>query len=103
MAFLGNANGPRESKVVDELGHEYFGITPAALYSDVEDYAYGEARGHVVPVHVDHDGRPYVLFSRPSGPDRFYLVGQFKLAGTIATYSPEEQDRWNEAQRRGGQ
>lgn len=27
MAFLGNLDGPRESIIVSNLGHEYFGIT----------------------------------------------------------------------------
>jgi hypothetical protein len=103
VAFLGNANGPRESEVVDELGHEYFGITPQALEDDISDYAHSERRGHVVPVHVDEEGRPFVLFTRPNGPNRFYLVGRFKLVGAIATRTPEEQRRWDEAQKRGGQ
>jgi len=36
VACLGNLNGPKESVIVQTLGHEYFGITPAQLPADVE-------------------------------------------------------------------
>ena len=32
MAYPGNLKGPRESELIQKLGHEYFGITPGRPY-----------------------------------------------------------------------
>lgn len=33
MAYIGILKGPKESQLVDLVGHNYFGITPAHLIS----------------------------------------------------------------------
>lgn len=63
MAYPGNLKGPRESELIQKLGHEYFGITP---------------------------GRPYTLFSRPNlRPQRFYFLEH----GLVLRRRHRNQDR----------
>lgn len=62
MAYLGNRKGPRESEIVQRLGNEYFGITPAQLASDIDMFEDSERRNEVQPVCLDEQGRPYVVF-----------------------------------------
>lgn len=87
MAYIGNKDGPRESVIVEHLGHEYFGITPAQLAEEVACYRDEEMRGEVGPVQRDEDGRHYLLFSGPGGKQKkFYLEEHgYVLTGTIET------------------
>lgn len=96
MAYLGNLRGPRESEIVEKLGHDYFGITPAQLAYDIEMWQESERRSEVQPVHVDENGQPYVVLSRPKGAaNRFYLEehGYF-LSGMITTATSKEEEYW---------
>lgn len=97
MAYLGNKNGPRESDILNRLGPNYFGCSPAGLEEDISYHVYAESRGEVVPVHIDEEGRPYIEFSSSdkSKPQRFYLEENgYILRGDIKTFSEEENDRW---------
>lgn len=62
MGFISNQNGPRKSEIVLKLGCEYFGITPEELSDEINSYIEEENRGKVDPVHVDENGKPYILF-----------------------------------------
>lgn len=62
MAFLGNLHGPRKSEIVEKLGPEYFGIDWKRIENDIEWYKDSERRGEIVPVHVDKEGKPYIVF-----------------------------------------
>lgn len=101
MAYLGNEKGPRESEILNRLSSDFFGITPAQLESDIEWNEDAERRGEVQPVHVDEDGRPFIVYSRPKGKDvRFYLEDHgFKLEGKIKTFSEDETNRWENRDR----
>jgi hypothetical protein len=87
VAYLGNLNGPKESEIVQKLGHEYFGITPAQLAADVELWEESERDLTVVPVYLDEPGRPYILFSRKNfHTERYYLhENGWRLEGDIET------------------
>jgi len=100
MAFLGNLNGPRESEIVDRLGHEYFGISPLELTLDVEHFEHAEGRNEVQPVHVDELGRPYIMFSRRGhGSERCCPEDHgYALPGEVLTYTREEALRWSDRQ-----
>lgn len=96
MACLGNSKGPRESEIVDRLGYNYFGISPAQLEYDIEMWQESERLNEVRPVHVDENGKPYILLSKAnSDPARFYLeeYGYF-LEGGIKTFTKEEEELW---------
>lgn len=96
MAFVGNINGPRESEIVEKLGPEYFGITWQKLENEIQWYKDTEQRKEVVPVHIDDEGEPCIIFSSPDKKgQRFYLkrVG-YQLIGQIKTFTEEEQKRW---------
>ena len=74
MAFLGCSTGPRESEVVERLGHNYFGITTAELHEDIQMYEDSERRGEIQPVYLDQIGSPYLILSRRSARSvRFYF------------------------------
>ena len=96
MAYLGNINGPRESLILVKLGYHYFGITPEQLSSDIEWHEYAERRGEIQPVHVDEEGKPYIIFSRPNNQtSRYYLEeNSWVLEGDIKTIMPEELECW---------
>ena len=96
MAYLGNKKGPKESRIIERLGRSFFGITPAQLASDIEMFEDSERRGEVQPVHVDENGRPYIVFSRPDNQtSRFYLEEHnWMLEGDILTHSKEEAELW---------
>lgn len=93
MAYLGNLKGPRESEIVQTLGHEYFGITPAELDSDIRMFEDSERRNEIQPVYLDTEGRPYILLSRPRvRPERFFLHEHgWLLEGDIVTRIEETQ------------
>lgn len=96
MAFLGNLQGPRESEIVEKLGLEYFGIDWERIENDIEWYS--ERRGEVVPVHVDEEGKTYIIFSSPDKKgQRFYLKeAGYQLTGPIKTFTEDEQKRWKD-------
>jgi hypothetical protein len=97
MAFVGNEAGPRQSEIIRKLGREYFGCSAEALAEDILDHASSEARGEVVPVHVDDSGQPYLFFWSPTPGvlQRFYLeAGGYALYGDVQTYSEEEKTFW---------
>jgi hypothetical protein len=74
MAFLGSTNGPRESEIVQRLGHTYFGISPSELEDDISAYEDSERRNEVQPVFLDPLGLAYVKFAHAGlQPQRFYL------------------------------
>src|SRR3989344_7732670 len=102
MAGLGRYGGPRQSIIIERLGHEYFGITAGALYDDYVAECYGECRGVVVPVHVDEVGYVYVIFSKPSGgSQRYYLADDEAalLGDTFETYILQECRMWQSARK----
>ena len=75
MAYLGNRNGPRESEILNKLGHIYLGCSPGELDADISDMEYSESRGVVAPVHVDVAGRPYIEFTSPEpGRTRTFVL-----------------------------
>ena len=94
MAYLGNLKGPRESVILDELGPQYFGVSPAQLEEDIDYHHFAESRSEVVPIHVDENGRAYIKFSTPNGPIQFYLENKYSLEGDIETFTKEEKLRW---------
>jgi hypothetical protein len=73
---------------------QYFGISPEDLENEISYFRYGESRGDVAPIHVDETGRPYIVFSTPNGPGRFYLEGKYQLRGELLTYTEEETLYW---------
>ncbi len=87
MACLGNLNGPKESVIVQTLGHEYFDITPTQLAADVELWEESERELRVAPVYLDDLGRPHIVFSRRNfRPERYYLhEDAWRLGGDIET------------------
>ena len=87
MACLGNLNGPKESVIVQTLGHEYFDITPTQLAADVELWEESERELRVVPVYLDELGRPHIVFSRRNfRTERYYLhENGWRLGGDIET------------------
>jgi hypothetical protein len=98
MAYLGNLNGPRESEIFNRLGHLYFGCSAAALETEISDSEFGEAHSVIVPVHVDHGGKPYIELSRPDRhvPERYYLDDAgYLLSGDIETYTKQEKEAWS--------
>lgn len=97
MAYLGNRDGPRESDILDRMGFSFFGCSPVGLEEDISCHRFAEARGEVVPVHVDQAGRAYVLFSSPvAGKTTKYVLEEhgYNLRGNIATFSEEEFAHW---------
>lgn len=88
MAYIGNRQGPKESAIVQRLGHEYFGISPLQLEEDLRRYRQQEAQDLVVPVRQDKMGRYYLLFSAPeTGTQRFYLEAHgYPLEGQPRIY-----------------
>src|SRR5512140_1077527 len=99
MAFLAHRFGPRESELLGRLGHVLFGCSPAELEEDISSHEYAEARGEVVPVHVDRAGRPYVEFSfrAPPSPRPFYLLDHGDdLPAHIVTFTKDESRCWRE-------
>ena len=97
MAFIGNTNGPRESQVLQSLGSQYFGCSPAGLENDISHAEFSEQRGEVVPVHVDQSGLAYLEFSspQPGRPQRYYLAEYgFELQGDVQTFTDEERMNW---------
>ncbi|MEK6323996.1 MAG: hypothetical protein AABN33_20330 [Acidobacteriota bacterium] len=79
------------------MGFSYFGCTPAGLEEDISYHRFAEARGEVVPVHVDQTGRAYVEFSSPEqGKTTKYVLEEhgYNLRGNIATFSEEERAHW---------
>jgi hypothetical protein len=96
MAYLGNIDGPRESLIIEKLGYNYFGITPQQLESDIEWHKDSERRGEVQTVHVNEEGKPYIIFSRPNNQtSRYYLEdNDWVLVGDIVTKTDEELEFW---------
>jgi hypothetical protein len=97
MAYLGNRDGPRESDILDRMGFSFFGCSPIGLEEDISYHRFAEARGEVVPVHVDQTGRAYVVFSSPQpGKTTRYVLEEhgYSLMGNIATFSEEESAHW---------
>jgi hypothetical protein len=100
MAFLAHRSGPRESELLDRLGHGLFGCAPAKLEEDISSHRYAESRGEVVPVHIDAEDKPYIEFSfrQPPSSRPFYLLDHgFALPLDIATFTEEESRRWSKA------
>lgn len=86
MSYLGNKNGPRESEMIERLGPDYFGITLEALENEILHSRVAESREEVVPVRIDENGQPFVLFSSPDKKgQRFYLLREgYVLQGMVA-------------------
>ncbi|MCK4295913.1 MAG: hypothetical protein KAW56_11225 [Candidatus Marinimicrobia bacterium] len=91
MSFVGNINGPKKSKIVAMLGHEYFGITLDELNIEIQIYENEESQGEVDPVYVDRSGKFFLLFNAPWGKtQRFYLKDHsYKLSGKVFSISEE--------------
>lgn len=102
MAFLGSLNGPRESDIFSELGYEYFGCTREQLENEIEHCRYAESREEVVAVHIDDEGTPYIIVTRPSGPTRLHLTGKWSLSGDVLTFTVEEKTCWEDTRFRKG-
>ncbi len=97
MSYLGNADGPRESEILEKLGPIYFGCSPADLESDISFHNFAESKGEIVPVHVDEKGRPYIIFSSPDpGTTQIFVLEKhgYKLEGEIKTFSENESSLW---------
>jgi hypothetical protein len=103
MAFVGNKNGPRESRILEKLGANYFGCSTDALEEDISHHLRTEQRGEVVPVHVDDSGQPYINYNAPKRGEvqRFYLEehGIF-LHGDIETFDEREKHFWEQRKRK---
>ncbi len=102
MAFVGNKDGPRQSEIMFKLGAAYFGCSEEALEESISDHVNSEARHEVVPVNVDDDGQPYLVFLSPKAGEvqHFYLEKSgYLLQGQIATYTAEEKSFWEQRQR----
>jgi len=89
MAYIGNFRGPKKSVIVAKLGPDYFGITSEQLNEEIYFYKVDEENMEVDSVHVDENGKPYVIFRAPLGKfQRFYLHEHgYILTGTIKTYN----------------
>lgn len=90
MAYIGTKQGPRESEIVSRLGAAYFGISPAALERDIEDYQDSERRGEITPVRRDESGRYFIRFSAAGGGiQNFYLDEHgYALDGDVRVWEP---------------
>jgi hypothetical protein len=85
MSFLGNLNGPKESEIIEKLGHNYFGISCEQLETDISYHRDAEMRREVVPVRIDKNGNLYILFSSADKMgQRFYLRKEgYSLQGKV--------------------
>jgi phosphoglucomutase len=74
MSFVGSSKGPKKSDIVRKLGPNYFGISMEELEAEIQLYQDDEFNGLVDPVHVDKEGRHFIIFNAPNGGvQRFYL------------------------------
>lgn len=97
MAYLGNINGPRESEILDKLGHSFFRCSPGELEEDISYHRFAESRSEIAPVHIDFNGSPYIEFSikELKAPSKFILEEHgYSLKGYIKTFTEEEFLRW---------
>jgi len=55
-----------------------------------------ERREEVQPAHVDKDGRPYIVLSRPNGQTSDFHLDESDchFVGDVKTFTPEEPDYW---------
>jgi len=97
MAYFGNKDSPRESGILERMGPSFFGCSAAVLEEDVSFARWSEQRADVLPVHVDANGRPCVVFSSPVAgrTQTFYLEDHaIVLAGEVSTFTEGERVRW---------
>lgn len=87
MAFLGSIDGPRESEIVQRLGHSYFGISPDELEDDIAMYEDSERRNEVQPVFLDPLGLAYIRLSGAGLQARRFYFSQhgYSLGPDILT------------------
>jgi len=74
MGYVGNLKGPAKSEIVARLGKGYFGISELELAQELEVYFEEEGAGEIDPVHIDTNGKLFLIFYAPHNKiQRFYL------------------------------
>jgi hypothetical protein len=94
VVYPGHLRGPRESEIVDRLGFNYFGISPAHLEYDIEMWQESERLSEVQSVHVDDNRQPCIFLSKGKiEPARFHLARQL-FRGWTKTFTKEGAEHW---------